>query len=315
MRAINRNKMKARITDENVLDAYSKYETYLKELNVVEEVEKLEKKLTGRKLMQFYKENHLDLKNCQQRFRKIFGQIKEIKKENPDIDLRDISTSEGREIVSGIIAETQDDQDFKTADLLDVAMAENLPLYVALEKYNEKKESKEMVLVHYDLSEQQFDALQERYETYKEKGIVEKFNQMCKKTDGNIPSKFVNYAAAALDERPVNALEALRRIGIVEKEKDIEITKNIKFYSFGKAYEQLLAKKENITDKFELQRRMNEIETEAYLKTVERLKKLVNTEREGEKLTITREGKLPEKIVNIDTGNDEKREAVGAERD
>lgn len=132
-----------KIQDSDVKKAYDKYQIYLLELGIYEKYikENGSDKINMFRLLSLYKKSGIevkDKKNIEERFRKFSGIIIKSKQKDPDIDLSDISTQENREIVSDIIYETQNDENFKTADLNAVAVIENFSLYVAIGQIDNK---------------------------------------------------------------------------------------------------------------------------------------------------------------------------------
>lgn len=135
--------IREKIIDSDVKKAYDKYQIYLAELGVYENYirENGSNKINIFRLLSLYKKSGIevkDKKNIEERFRKFSDIVIAIKQKNPDIDLRDISTQKNREMVSDIIYETQNDENFKTADLNAVAVIENFSLYIAIGQVNNK---------------------------------------------------------------------------------------------------------------------------------------------------------------------------------
>lgn len=131
-----------RIIDSEVKKAYDKYKKYLSELAVYEQYiqENGPDKISKFKLLSLYIANGIEgkgKKNIEEKFRKFRDTIAEIKQKEPDIDLTDISTQKNRRIVSDIISETQNDENFKPADLAAVAVIENFVLYTAVGQVND----------------------------------------------------------------------------------------------------------------------------------------------------------------------------------
>lgn len=132
-----------KIQDSDVKKAYDKYQMYLLELGIYEKYieENGTDKINMFRLLSLYKKSGIevkDKKNIEERFRKFSDIVVKAKQRKPDIDLSDISTQENREIVSDIIYETQNDENFKTADLNAVAVIENFSLYVAIGQIDNK---------------------------------------------------------------------------------------------------------------------------------------------------------------------------------
>ncbi len=135
--------IREKIIDSDVKKAYDKYQIYLAELGVYESYIKENRldKINMFRLLGLYKKSGIevkDKKNIEERFKKFSDIVIAIKQKNPDIDLRDISTQKNREMVSDIIYETQNDENFKTADLNAVAVIENFSLYIAIGQVNSK---------------------------------------------------------------------------------------------------------------------------------------------------------------------------------
>ena len=135
--------IREKIIDSDVKKAYDKYQIYLAELGVYESYIKENRldKINMFRLLGLYKKSGIevkDKKNIEERFKKFSDIVIVIKQKNPDIDLRDISTQKNREMVSDIIYETQNDENFKTADLNAVAVIENFSLYIAIGQVNNK---------------------------------------------------------------------------------------------------------------------------------------------------------------------------------
>ncbi len=207
MRKVSKSIIKERIRDKDVLKSYERYQTYLKELEIFEQSK--QGGLSKKKIKQLYEEAGIEDKDIMERFQKLTSEIATIKKENPNIDLTDITTQAGRKAVSDIIYETQDDKDFKPSDLSDVSVIENLSLYAAVRDVNEKLKLKDVALVHYDLKEEQFDKAQASFRRYKSTEMMNKFNSRFEKTDN-----IVHYAAGVLEETPLNVSEAFKRLGL-----------------------------------------------------------------------------------------------------
>lgn len=294
------SKVKARIEDEQVKEAYQKYETYLSELSILDEVASRGKsqKVNMFQLYGMYKKNGFDPKTKKEmldKFKNFSSSISEAKKEHPGADLRDITTKEGRTMISGIISKTQGAKDFKPADLLDVALAENVALYAALKNYNEKVETKEAVLVHYDLDEQQFDKMQEKYQNFKKSGMMEPFTEMCEKVDGQKPSTTIAYAAAVVEDRPVNTMEALRRIGVIEQDKELaKYSKEIELDGVSELVKDLIRRDPNEKDP---EGKISELENAAYAKRMEHAKRLAREADGRANITIVGENIKPMKVV------------------
>ena len=133
-----------RILDWRVQKAYDKYQKYLLELDVYQNyiIQNGSNKINMFRLLSLYKKSGIevkDKKNIESRFREFSDIIEEIKQENPDIDLTDISTQSNRKIVSDIIYQIQNDRNFKTADLDAVAVIENYSLYAAVFEVNNNR--------------------------------------------------------------------------------------------------------------------------------------------------------------------------------
>lgn len=219
-------KFKDRIRDEAVLKACNRYQTYLKELDIYEQYKQEGGKVNIVKLYQDIGiQDKEDIKN---RFQKLISTIDHVKKKNPELDLREISTQEGRRTVSDIIYETQDDKEFKASDLSDVAVIENLSLYAAVRDVNEKLKLKDVALVHYDLSEEQFDKAQESFRKYKSSEIMDKFNSRFRNSNS-----IIHYAAAVLEETPINVYEAFKRLGLEKGEFIPKREKSITAYQIS----------------------------------------------------------------------------------
>ncbi len=100
-----------RITDKDVQKAYDKYKNYLLELQVYEAYGDKANKINIFKLASLYKRNGIDVKNKKElvaRFETFCSTIETIKQKNPDVDLKNIRTQEGRNIVSDVIYETRE---------------------------------------------------------------------------------------------------------------------------------------------------------------------------------------------------------------
>lgn len=210
MRKVNENKIKERIRDEDVLKAYNRYQTYLRELDIYDKYK--QENMSKKDILELYEEAGIEEKDVLKRFQTLISEINSVKKKNPNIDLRDIRTQTGRQAVSDIIYETQDDKDFKPSDLSDVAVIENLSLYAAVRDVNERLKLKEVALVHYDIGEEEFDRAQATVTEYKKSGAIDKFNAF------KDSSSIVHYAAATLEETPVNVYEAFKRLGLEKGE-------------------------------------------------------------------------------------------------
>lgn len=98
------------IKDEEILNAYDKYRNYLSELKVYEECKKQRSGVSIFQLGSLYKQNGLEVKNKKElmpKFEAFASAIEKIKQESPKANLKDISTQEGRRIVSKAIRETR----------------------------------------------------------------------------------------------------------------------------------------------------------------------------------------------------------------
>ena len=210
-----------RIKDEQARKAYDQYKTYLAELSIYEEYSQKNALdiMNPFKLARLYKENGIetkDKKSRAERFRKFSSLVEKMKQKDPDIDLTDIGTHKGREIVSDIIYETQGDKDFKAADLSPVAVVEYFSLYVAVGQVNEGTFDKKTVLQKYDISEEMFDRAQNSYQKYKQTKMTEMFNNHCKRVDRKLPDRIVHYTAGALELRPSEAMNDLKMIDVLK---------------------------------------------------------------------------------------------------
>lgn len=101
-----------RITDNEIEKAYNQFQRYLLELTIYEEYTKGNNKV-GKvnmfRLLSLYKKKGIEIedkKDLRKRFEDFSLKIEKIKQENPNIDLKDIRTQNGRDIVSDVISET-----------------------------------------------------------------------------------------------------------------------------------------------------------------------------------------------------------------
>lgn len=95
------------IKDEKILSAYDQYKNYISELNVYEEYRK---GLNRGNIIDLYKKNGFNVKNKKEvmsRFEAFASMIEAIKVKSPKANLKDISTQQGRNIVSKAIRETR----------------------------------------------------------------------------------------------------------------------------------------------------------------------------------------------------------------
>ena len=256
--------IKDRIRDKDVLDAYSKYELYLQELDIYDKYMQENGKVN---ITKAYKDIGInDKKGVKERFQKLISEIDIAKKQNPQLDLRDIRTQEGRRVVSGIISETQNSKDFKPTDLSDVAVIENLALYAAVRDVNEKLKFKDVALVHYDLTEDEFDKAQESLKKYRSSEIMQKFNGVFKNTDS-----IVHYAAAVVEETPINVCEAFKRLGLEKGKFKSKNLKNVTIYKVSQLVIDNILKDDKLTPT-EKSAKINELQ----LDEIDRKQKMVD---------------------------------------
>ena len=284
-----------RIIDEEDRKAYDKYKTYLSELSIYEEYTQKNSvdKIGGIfRLVSLYKKNGIEVKNRKslvERFKKFSSTIMRIKQENPDLDLRDIGTQKGRKIVSDVICETQNDKKIKEADLDAVAVIENFSLYVALGQVNENSKDKKSALHEYEISQEKFDRAKASYKKYEKSGIIDLYNHMFKRSNGQLPNNIVHYTAGTLELTPSEARRALSTIQVL-KGND---TKNSKIEKFFTVYDVSQVLIDNIMRDPQLtpeekNRRICELEVaefERVSKNVEEANRLQHTD----KYKITRE--------------------------
>ncbi len=314
--------IKDRIQDEETKKAYENYDTYLKELDIYTEYRA--------KIMNSEKINVFQLKSMFKRagitvgsnkemvagFKKFISLAERARKANPEIDFKDISTQKGRKIVSDIIRESQNESEFKEVDLLDVALAENAALYTALEFYNEKKVPKEEFLEEYELTEEEFDNAQGNYEKFIKSGIIEPFNEMYKRVDGGKPPVTVAYAAAVVNDRPVNTLEGLKRIGTIESDRTlVKYCKEVEIEGISEAVKDLIRKNPKFKD--DPDKEISRLENIEYEKRINHAKRLYK-EADGKANVSIVSDKIAtpirvEKIITHDFKN-EREKASGAER-
>ncbi len=120
--------------DPNRLNAYKQYQKYevmLREYNRPKQTGiELVRNLTSvfKRAGKFAEENDFTLEE----YEAFCEKVEELQSENPEIKLDDLSTVEGRNVIGDIISETQNNADFKTADLESVAVAKYYGLYEAM---------------------------------------------------------------------------------------------------------------------------------------------------------------------------------------
>lgn len=209
-----------RIRDNEVLKSYDKYKSYLTELSIYEKSinENKSNKINIFKLARLYKDNGINTKGKKEleaRFYKFSSVINKAKQDDPDLDLKDISTQKGRKSISDIISKVQDDEKIKPADLDPVSVIENFALYIAVKKVDEGKLSKEGALIKLDIESEKFDRAQSSYRKYQKTGIVNTFNNLCKKKNGEIPNELVHYTAGSLELTPSEAQNDLNMIQVL----------------------------------------------------------------------------------------------------
>lgn len=314
--------IKGRIQDEDTKKAYESYETYLKELEIYTEYRA--------RIMNSEQINTFQLKNMFKRagitfestkemiagFKKFISVAERARKADPKIDFKDISTQKGRRVVSDIIRESQNKSEFKEVDLLDVALAENAALYTALEFYNEEKVPKAELLEEYELTEEEFDKAQGKYENLKKSGIMEPFNDMYKRVDTGNPPVTVGYAAAVVNDRPVNTLEGLKRIGTIESDKKlVKYCKQVEIEGISEAVKDLIRKNPKFRD--DPDKEISRLENIEYEKKINHAKRLYKEADGRADVTIFSDKTItPIRVENIITHDfqNEKGKASGAER-
>ena len=284
--------IKERITDDDVLIAYGKYRRYLLELGIYEEYHK-DNRLSGLdkmnilKLASLYKKSGIVVKSkneLETRFGAFCSTMETIKQKNPEASLRDISTQDGRNIVSDAIYETQKDKRFKSADLEPVAIIENFALYVALEQVKENGKDKNSVLKQYEITEEEFKRAEESYKKYEQSGTAKIYDDMFRRNQGETPNKIVHYAAGALEIRPsearrdLSAIQVLKGKGAKNRFKEDSC---IVVYSFSQMVIDIIMRDPHLTPE-EKNKKISELELAEYeraLKNVEEANRKQNTNR------------------------------------
>lgn len=213
--------VKDRITDNEVKKAYNQYQNYLLELNIYDEYIKDNRtdKLNMFKLLSLYKKNGIEIKDkksLKEKFEIFCTTINKIKEKNPIVDLRDIRTQSGRNIISEIICETQQDKKFIPANLEAVSIIENFALYVAIGQVIENSKDKETALKEYDITDEEFKKAEQSFEKYEQSGMINIYNNMYQRNKGKVPNKIVHYAAGCLELRPSEARKDLCLIQVLK---------------------------------------------------------------------------------------------------
>lgn len=277
-----------KITDNEVLRSYDKYKNYLSELQIYEEYgsASIFGKINIFKLSSLYKRSGFDVndrKDLETRFQKFSAKVEQVKQKDPNVDLRDIRTQKGRNIVSDIIYETQNDKRIKSADLEAVSVVENFALYIALEQVDEKVKDKKRVLEEYEIKEEEFDEAEKSFRRYQQSGIIDVYDEIMQMNQGQAPSKIVHYAAGTLELRPSEAkrdltvMQILKGNGTINNSKD----KLYNVYNVSQAVIDNIMKDPGLTPE-EKNKKISELELMEYqrvLKNVEEANRKQNTDR------------------------------------
>jgi len=277
-----------KITDNEVLRSYDKYKNYLSELQIYEEYgsASIFGKINIFKLSSLYKRSGFDVndrKDLETRFQKFSAKVEQVKQKDPNVDLRDIRTQKGRNIVSDIIYETQNDKRIKPADLEAVSVVENFALYIALEQVDEKVKDKKRVLEEYEIKEEEFDEAEKSFRRYQQSGIIDVYDEIMQMNQGQAPSKIVHYAAGTLELRPSEAkrdltvMQILKGNGTINNSKD----KLYNVYNVSQAVIDNIMKDPGLTPE-EKNKKISELELMEYqrvLKNVEEANRKQNTDR------------------------------------
>ena len=279
-----------RITDNEIEKAYNQFQRYLLELTIYEEYTKGNNKV-GKvnmfRLLSLYKKKGIEIedkKDLRKRFEDFSLKIEKIKQENPNIDLKDIRTQNGRDIVSDVISETQHDKKFLPANLDGVAVIENFALYVAIAQLNEKSKNKEEVLKEYDITEKELEKAQESYKKYEKSGMIDIYNNMYQKNKGKVPNRIVHYTAGCLELRPSEARRSLGEIGVLKGSDKKTSNRDINFcyvYEVSKIVIDNIMRDKKLTPE-EKNKKICELELAEYervLKKVEEANEKQNTDR------------------------------------
>jgi len=277
-----------KITDNEVLRSYDKYKNYLSELQIYEEYgsASIFGKINIFKLSSLYKRSGFDVndrKDLETRFQKFSAKVEQVKQKDPNVDLRDIRTQKGRNIVSDIIYEIQNDKRIKPADLEAVSVVENFALYIALEQVDEKVKDKKRVLEEYEIKEEEFDEAEKSFRRYQQSGIIDVYDEIMQMNQGQAPSKIVHYAAGTLELRPSEAkrdltvMQILKGNGTINNSKD----KLYNVYNVSQAVIDNIMKDPGLTPE-EKNKKISELELMEYqrvLKNVEEANRKQNTDR------------------------------------
>ncbi len=175
------------------------------------------------------------------------------------------------------------DKKFKPADLEAVAVIENFALCVALGQVDEKTKDRESVLKEYEISEEEFEQAERAYRKYEKTGMMDVYDGMFKRNQGEAPNKIVHYTAGSLEMRPS---EARRDLGIVQvlkgnSAKDKFEEKSLVVYSVSQMVIDNIMRDPELTPE-EKNMKICELELAEYervLKNVEEANRKQNTDR------------------------------------
>ena len=215
-------KPREKISDEKTLKALKYYEEFSDFLAIYN-------KLTGKTGIDFkqsinpiiYLKKQLK-KDCNngkqyeekfQRYQDFSSLMKKAERLYAQVDLTDITSARSRNVIGGIISESnaKNDNEFVRADLDSVAVIKGYGLYKAVEEIQENKDenNKAEVLKRYDITEAMYQKACDRIETYESQGKREDYDR---KRRGDKSQNIVHITAAVLEISPAEAERNLEEI-------------------------------------------------------------------------------------------------------
>lgn len=204
---------------------YQKYEAMLKQYMQPKESKiEIVKNITApfRRAGKIAEENNFTLEE----YEAFCDKVDKLTKQNPKIKLNDLSSREGRNIIGNIISETQNDKDFKVADLSGVAIAKCYGLYNAVNEAQGKgKDEIVNILRDNQVPIPMYQKACENLENYNRNNRRQLYDRVKKEKSQDI----VHMAAAALEIGPGEAESSLSTFDVIEGNfYETEFDKNIR---------------------------------------------------------------------------------------
>lgn len=225
MRIISKEKneekdKQARFEKLNIYQQYKRYKSminvYTRQKNMGNIKNILKINDPSKSLENFLKIEGLDPNKDIDEYREFKRIVDEIKSENPEVDLRDVTSSDNRKIVSDIINKTQGVKELCPADLDFVAVIEGFGLYKAMSDISQGKD-RQMAIKENDITEEMLQKGETRLQTFNKKGIKDIFKRVNK---GEVDPT-VLITAGALEIAPGEAQSDLESFGVIKsKEKE-----------------------------------------------------------------------------------------------